>query len=146
MDTNAASPKVRSPGFPDTNCWLTAGYSSANQVSQRKREGAKSNHLVGGVARFWRRGVPLPPRPFPVGGGKLGRNSSSYFLPGGGRSTKVGILQLVDVRRHVHRLIVTNPAELERSVLFDFLKFVALSSQDDFYSRVKFEMKELLLC
>ena len=43
MGTYAASPNVRSPGFPDTNCWPTAGHSSANQVSQRKWEGAKSN-------------------------------------------------------------------------------------------------------
>lgn len=37
---------VRSPGFPDTNGWPTAGHSSANQVSPRKREGAKSNKTL----------------------------------------------------------------------------------------------------
>jgi hypothetical protein len=46
MDTRAASPKVRSPGFPDANCWPTAGHSSANQVTQRKREGVKSNKTL----------------------------------------------------------------------------------------------------
>jgi hypothetical protein len=46
MDPHAASSKVRSPGSPDTNCWPTAGHSSANQVSQRKQEGAKSDKTL----------------------------------------------------------------------------------------------------
>ena len=52
--------------------------------------GRFENHLVGGAARFWRRGG-LPPTPaFPRGETGKGRNSSARFLPGGGRSTKSG--------------------------------------------------------
>ena len=62
-------------------CWgITRGFSA----------GRFENHLVGGAARFWRRGG-LPPTPaFPRGKRERGEILQLRFLPGGGRSTKSG--------------------------------------------------------